>query len=59
MLLKYFALNHVLKNDTLAIYNEQLTGYYILEQKKKSSITLFQFLITTTKQQLSVQLGLR
>jgi DNA replication and repair protein RecF len=25
-LLKYFALNHVLKNDTLAIYNEQLTG---------------------------------
>jgi DNA replication and repair protein RecF len=26
-LLKYFALNRVFENDTLAIYNEQLDGY--------------------------------
>ena len=36
-LLKYFALNHVFENDTLAIYNEQLTGYgtYIFEKRKE------------------------
>jgi DNA replication and repair protein RecF len=41
-LLKYFALNHVFENDTLAIYNEQLTGYgtYIFK-KRKEFITSF------------------
>jgi DNA replication and repair protein RecF len=36
-LLKYFALNHVFENDTLAIYNEQLTGYgtYIFNKRKE------------------------
>lgn len=36
-LLKYFALNHVFENDTLSIYNEQLTGYgtYIFEKRKE------------------------
>ena len=35
-LLKYFALNHVFENDTLAIYNEQLDkfGAYIFEKRK-------------------------
>jgi len=35
-LLKYFALNHVFENDTLAIYNEQLSGlgHAIFEKRK-------------------------
>ncbi|AOW08040.1 DNA replication/repair protein RecF [Flavobacterium gilvum] len=35
-LLKYFALNHTYDNDTLSIYNEQLTefGQYIFEKRK-------------------------
>jgi DNA replication and repair protein RecF len=34
-LLKYFALNRVFENDTLAIYNEQLDGYgkHIFDKK--------------------------
>jgi DNA replication and repair protein RecF len=33
-LLKYFALNHVFENDTLTIYNEQLTSCnYIFEER--------------------------
>jgi DNA replication and repair protein RecF len=36
-LLKYFALNHVFENDTLAIYNEQLNGLgqTIFEKRKQ------------------------
>jgi len=36
-LLKYFALNHVFENDTLAIYNEQLNslGQSIFEKRKQ------------------------
>src|SRR5690606_30998001 len=36
-LLKYFALNHVFDNDTLSIYNEQLSsfGKYIFEKRKE------------------------
>ena len=36
-LLKYFALNHVFENDTLSIYNEQLSvyGQYIFEKRKE------------------------
>lgn len=36
-LLKYFALNHVFENDTLSIYNEQLThlGQTIFEKRKE------------------------
>lgn len=36
-LLKYFALNHVFENDTLAIYNEQLNvlGQAIFEKRKQ------------------------
>ena len=35
-LLKYFALNHVFENDTVAIYNEQLSGlgHAIFEKRK-------------------------
>ncbi|MBC7607858.1 MAG: DNA replication and repair protein RecF [Burkholderiales bacterium] len=35
-LLKYFALNHVFENDTLSIYNEQLSGlgHAIFEKRK-------------------------
>ena len=36
-LLKYFALNHVFENDTLSIYNEQLShfGKYIFEKRQE------------------------
>jgi DNA replication and repair protein RecF len=36
-LLKYFALNRVFENDTLAIYNEQLDGYgkHIFDKRKE------------------------
>ena len=41
-LLKYFALNHTYDNDTLSIYNEQLTGYgQSIFEKRKAFITEF------------------
>jgi DNA replication and repair protein RecF len=44
-LLKYFALNHVFENDTLTIYNEQLTSYgnYILRKEKNLSRPIFKY----------------
>jgi recombinational DNA repair ATPase RecF len=49
-LLKYFALNHVFENDTLTIYNEQLTSYgnYILRKEKNLSQPRSYFASTTT-----------
>jgi DNA replication and repair protein RecF len=41
-LLKYFALNHVFDNDTLSIYNEQLSGFaQSIFEKRKSFIQEF------------------
>ena len=41
-LLKYFALNHVFENDTLSIYNEQLSGFaQSIFEKRKSFIQEF------------------
>ena len=41
-LLKYFALNHVFENDTLSIYNEQLSGFaQSIFEKRKSFIDEF------------------
>ncbi len=41
-LLKYFALNHVFDNDTIAIYNEQLTGLgQSIFEKRKQFIAQF------------------
>jgi DNA replication and repair protein RecF len=38
-LLKYFALNHVFENDTLTIYNEQLTSYGIIFSRKEKNLS--------------------
>lgn len=41
-LLKYFALNHVYDNDTLSIYNEQLSGFgHAIFEKRKQFIQEF------------------
>jgi DNA replication and repair protein RecF len=47
-LLKYFALNHVFENDTLTIYNEQLTSCNYIFEEKNLSQPSFLFLSTTT-----------
>jgi DNA replication and repair protein RecF len=49
-LLKYFALNRVFENDTLAIYNEQLDGYgkHIFDKERNSYLNLYLSLTTIT-----------
>jgi DNA replication and repair protein RecF len=48
-LLKYFALNRVFENDTLAIYNEQLEGVNISSIKERNSyLNLYLSLTTIT-----------
>jgi DNA replication and repair protein RecF len=48
-LLKYFALNRVFENDTLAIYNEQLEGMvHIFDKEKNSYLNLYLSLTTIT-----------